>query len=85
MNNGLDLPADVIAAIQAKRKIEAIRLLREQRRIDLKDAKEMVEAYMDAHPRAADGRHTYNDSNAGRLVLIAIVLAVIYAAYRYMH
>ncbi len=42
----MDLPPEVIAQIQAKRKIEAIKLLREARGISLKDAKEAVDAYI---------------------------------------
>ena len=53
MNSEVELPADVVAEIKANRKITAIKLLREHERIDLKEAKERVDAYLELHPSSA--------------------------------
>jgi len=47
------LPADVVAAIQQGNKIEAIKRLRLARGLDLKDAKDIVDAYVRADPALA--------------------------------
>ena len=39
------LPSDVLEALHANRKIEAIKLLREHQNIGLKDAKDIIDAY----------------------------------------
>lgn len=44
-----DLPPEVLDALSRNRKIEAIKLLRESRSMDLKSAKEMVEHYERTH------------------------------------
>jgi len=44
------LPTEAIAALKAGSKIEAIRVVREQQGIGLKEAKEVVEAYIEATP-----------------------------------
>jgi ribosomal protein L7/L12 len=82
------LPPDVIAALNAGRKIEAIALVREHFGVDLMQAKEIVEV---AAEHAAE--HQENDSEAAgiqpmraetganRIVLLVIVGVVIYALY----
>jgi len=78
----MDLPPDVKAAAHANRKIEAIKLLRVQRNIGLKEAKEIMDAYFE------DNRHTISDqrsgreSGIGRFLVIIILGGLIYAAYR---
>lgn len=44
------LPAAVVAALSRGRKLEAIKLLREDKRIGLKEAKDMVEDYAKSRP-----------------------------------
>jgi ribosomal protein L7/L12 len=44
------LPLAAIAALQAGNKIEAIKIFRQERGTDLKDAKDAVEAYIAAQP-----------------------------------
>ncbi|BCR06199.1 hypothetical protein DESUT3_32680 [Desulfuromonas versatilis] len=53
---GEPLPAEVLAALQGGRKIEAIRLLRETRGIGLKQAKQLVEAQQGPLPSGAGKR-----------------------------
>ncbi|MBI3621774.1 MAG: ribosomal protein L7/L12 [Nitrospirae bacterium] len=47
---GDDLPAEAAAAIEAGRKIEAIKIVRKAKGLDLKDAKDLVDRYVEARP-----------------------------------
>ena len=73
---GSGLPADVIAALHEGRKIDAIKLLREQRGIGLKEAKQEVDAYLRDHPQLAAMQKT--GSPAGCFLVVAIIAAVGY-------
>jgi ribosomal protein L7/L12 len=44
------LPAAALTALQHGNKIDAIRLVREERKIGLKEAKTLVEAYVESEP-----------------------------------
>lgn len=78
-----ELPPEVIQALEQGRKIEAIKRLREQRNMGLKQAKETVEAYLGQHPEVAPPRGQSVDMGLGRLVAAALVIGVLYAVYRY--
>ena len=54
MNTESELPEDVLVAIKANRKVDAIKLLREHINIDLKDAKDIVDAYIRNNPYLND-------------------------------
>lgn len=77
-----ELPENVLAAIRANRKIDAIKLLRKHRGLGLKDAKNIVDAYVLKHPSQAVHESPKAESGTGRLVLGVILLAMGYAAYR---
>lgn len=79
-----ELPEDVIAAIEAGRKIEAIKLLRDQWDLDLVTAKETVEAYAATRPGAPRPNVVSTDSGLPRFILLLIVVAIGYFVYRYM-
>lgn len=79
-----ELPEDVIAAIEAGRKIEAIKLLRDQWDLDLVTAKETVEAYAAARPGAPQPNVVSTDSGLPRFILLLIVVAIGYFVYRYL-
>jgi hypothetical protein len=49
------LPPDAIAALKRGSKIEAIKCVRLARGLELKEAKDAVEAYAKAHPEALRG------------------------------
>lgn len=83
MTSDMDLPADVIAEIEANRKISAIKRLRAQRGIGLKEAKEMVDAYISMHPSSSGHRAPETDSGVGRIIVMIIGVGLIYALYRY--
>lgn len=77
-----DLPSDVKDAVHANRKIDAIKLLREQWNLDLKDAKEIVDSYVDANRHLISGRRPGRESAIGRLLIIIALGCAIYFAYR---
>ena len=83
MNGEADLPDDVIAAIRANRKIDAIKLLRGHQGLGLKEAKHAVEAYIAKHPSIVAPSAPRADSGIGRLVLVVLVAAIAYAGYRF--
>ena len=83
MSKQAELPTDVIAAIQANRKIEAIRLLREAQGIGLREAKEAVEAYIKANPHLETNKRNRSRSPMSPLILFVLIAAVAYMAYHF--
>ena len=84
MSPETDLPDEVLAAIHASHKIEAIKLLRERRGLGLRDAKDAVDAYIRDHPELHARSVVSGDSGLGRLLLLAAAIVVLYVAYRYL-
>lgn len=78
-----DIPIEVMQAIAAGRKIEAIKLLRARTGIGLMEAKELVdsvgrtEAGFGVEHRAAPR----NDTGIRRLILVLLLLSVAVAGY----
>ena len=79
-----ELPEDVLAAISANRKIEAIKLLRDHRNIGLKEARRIVDDYAAGHPSPMFPDPARADSGVGRLVLICVAGFLAYAAYQFL-
>ena len=77
-----ELPTNVIAAIQANHKIEAIKLLREAQGIGLREAKEAVEAYIKANPHLEINRRNESRSPMSPLIIFILFAAIAYMAYR---
>ncbi len=77
MNSTQDLPPEVISAIQAGQKIKAIKLLRGAKGLGLKDAKDAVDAYLEANPSFQQPQ-----ANTNGLVFIIFVLLLGYVIYR---
>ena len=76
----------VQAAMRRNRKIEAIKILREEEGIGLKEAKDIIEtqwpAYRDAGT-TGDVRSSKMESGMGRIVWAVVVLAALYGLFRY--
>lgn len=51
--SGPQLPASAIAALSRGRRIEAIKMVRKQTGLGLKESKELIEAYEQQHPQSA--------------------------------
>lgn len=75
------LPVDVISAVQQGNKIEAIKRLRTARGLDLKDAKDQIDAYVRADP-ALMRKYQVQSANARR-VLWFIIFGMIAMALLY--
>lgn len=78
-----DLPEDVVAAIKAGHKVEAIKRLREARGLGLKEAKDAVDAYVRAHPDAVASAPALAESGMNPLVIIITLAVLGYLAYRF--
>ena len=78
----MDLPTEVKDAVHANRKIDAIKLLREQRDLGLKEAKEIVDAYALENRHLIGDQRSGRESGIGRVLLIIAIGGIIYVAYR---
>jgi Ribosomal protein L7/L12 C-terminal domain len=78
----MDLPQEVVSEIRANRKIQAIKLLRESQGIGLKDAKEVVEAYMEHH-RDELPPPPERPRSSGFWVFIVLLVGLVYSLYTY--
>ena len=80
------LPLEVIAALQRNEKIEAVRLMREQTGLGLKEAKEAVEAYERARAPAigelSPGQVSDTGSAVWRVVTVLLVCLALYLVLR---
>jgi ribosomal protein L7/L12 len=79
------LPAEVLDALQQRRKIEAIRLLRERTGMGLKDAKEAVESYQRAHPGQFNGYPSAEVPRSNGIWPIVLTLIAAALAYYVLH
>ncbi len=82
MDTQSDLPAEVVQALHANRKVEAIKRLRELHGLGLKEAKDVVDTYIAAHPDRVTRRAPPRDYGTGRAILIIVVSALVYSAYQ---
>jgi ribosomal protein L7/L12 len=71
------LPAEAIAALARGNKIEAIKIVRQARNIDLKDAKDRVEEYVRNNPALQQKLATAQAESRGTLFRWLIVLALL--------
>ena len=83
MNEDPPISEAVIAAIQRGRKIDAIKILRAETGLGLKEAKEAVEAHVARHPDLAAQLGASGESGVGRLLLIGAAVAAAIAIYRH--
>ena len=80
MTTGSGLSAEALAALHEGRKIDAIKILREERGIGLKEAKDEVDAYLRDHPELASLQKS--GSALGCVVSIIVIGAAVYLLYR---
>lgn len=77
-----DLPSDAIAALERGSKIDAIKCVRVARGVGLKEAKEIVEQFLDRSPRLKGRMASANAESArgfwGWSILAAIVAVAVY-------
>lgn len=75
------LPLQAILALRQGRRIDAIRAVREQRRIGLKDAKQIVDAYVDEHPELLAGLGAMRGTLWRKFLFAIIATALAIACY----
>ena len=80
MTTGSGLSAEALAALHEGRKIDAIKILRAERGLGLKEAKEEVDAYLRNHPELAAMQKS--GSSFGCLVVIAVIGIAAYLLYQ---
>lgn len=80
-----DLPAEVITALERGSKIDAIKFLRESSGVGLKEAKEMVEEFIERSPDVKMRMDAANvKSAAGALRWLIPIIAIAVAVYFYL-
>ncbi len=86
MNTQIELSNDVVNAIRSGRKIEAIKLLRAERGLGLKEAKDLVDAYDNEHPGEVPDEVVQRRPGGGTgvFVLIIVLITAAYATYYYL-
>lgn len=75
------LESDVIDALRAGKKVQAIKNLREHRKIGLKEAKDIVDHYVATH---ADQFPALNQANTSKVGFIIIALIFAIAAFIFL-
>ncbi len=78
------LPGDVVAAIEAGRKIDAIRLLREAEGLDLAEAKRLVDLYAAKNPNLLTGSELKDEGSGGKLLFAVAVVIGSWLIWRYL-
>lgn len=84
MDKQIALSAEALAEIQAHRKVNAIKLVRAEQGIGLKEAKEIVDAYIDERPSGSDSGTRGPRKSGGGLLFIAMVIVLAYGLYKYL-
>jgi ribosomal protein L7/L12 len=78
------LPCSVVVAMRRGQKIEAIKLLREQTGLGLKEAKEAVEGYQGKADAAAGQRSPGEVPRSGRFAWVAALVVIALVAYYFL-
>ena len=76
------LPNDVLEAGHSNRKIDAVKLLRAHQDLGLKEAKHIIDAYVAENPQRIRRPPAVERSGFGRILLVGVVVAILYFAYR---
>ena len=80
----LTLPPDAVRALVAGNKIEAIKLVRQAHKVDLKTAKGVVDAYVELHPDIQAQIENQRHSRQGWVVWLVVAALVAWLIYRWV-
>ncbi len=85
MRKSADLPKAAVEALSQGRKIEAIKILRREWNMELKEAKEAVEEFS-ARERSmrTTARSPRVDTGLGRIAFVLVVIALLVAGYYFL-
>jgi hypothetical protein len=75
-----ELSTEIVDALEAGRKVEAIKMLRVQRGLGLAEAKEQVDLYIAEHPQQHD-RRQQSGLNLIPLIVAAAIAVLAYFAF----
>lgn len=84
MKPKLVLPDDVLEALRANRKIEAIKLLRQAQNLELKEAKIAIDDYIEKHSHLFTEGEIREETGFRGLVVASGIGVILYMAYRYL-
>ncbi|VUD61897.1 50S ribosomal protein L7/L12 [Thalassocella blandensis] len=73
-----ELEPEAIQALRDGRKVEAIKRVREHRNLGLKEAKAIVDDYIDRHPQVYSARVMVTPGKNFLLMLVAILASIAY-------
>jgi hypothetical protein len=73
----------VISLLQQGRKIDAIKQLREEKQLGLKQAKDLVDGYMRNNP--AQFQRIKPESNNSGLIIVVLLLGAVYLTYQFLN
>ncbi len=77
-NTEVGLPPLAVSALMKGQKIEAIKIVREERRIELTEAKEVIEEYIRSDPLIqAELKNVRRNSRGYGWILLLIVLGIL--------
>lgn len=74
------LPTSATVALAAGRKLDAIKIVRSEWGIDLKEAREAVDSYINSQPGLAESMRS-STASGGRILLWIVIAAAIVAVY----
>ena len=77
-----DLPPEILDAIHANRKIAAIKLLRAHQNLGLRDAKDIVDAYIAENPQLINRKPAAEGSGPGFLLLVCVLVAIGFGVFK---
>jgi len=81
----IDLPQAAVEALRKGKTIEAIKILRQERALDLRDAKQAVDQYVRVNPGLErSSRATQAKANRGCVVWVLGMLALAVAGYYFL-
>ncbi len=81
-----ELPTEALAALQTGNKIEAIKVVRAARGLDLKDAKDLVDRYVAGQPGLQRQMATAGAEQTRKLVfVVAVAIAIGAAVFLFRH
>ncbi len=71
------LPESAVSALSSGRKVEAIKIVRQVNKLDLKEAHDLVTQYIHENPAISETLNTRRDGHMLRLIAILIIIGIV--------
>ena len=75
----------MIEALTKGHKIEAIKILRQERELGLKEAKDAVDRYVEARPDLVSQFQAASAGNNRLTLLLLVILLAVFLYYKFLH